>query len=161
MGFGVFACKHCVFCHLLVYRICFGIVINGIFSALMRLSRNIVIKAIVAMVLVAAMAFYYFVNPEQSDFVPKCAFKHLTGYDCPSCGVQRAFHSALHGDFIKALSYNPFLLISLPYFLLVLYATISKNQTSKILNKITHHRYALYIYIILFFAWWIVRNIGF
>lgn len=80
--------------------------------------RNVIIKTIAVIVFIAAMVFYFFVNSEDSAFVPKCVFKHLLGYDCPSCGAQRAFHSVLHGDFMKALSYNPFLLISVPYFLI-------------------------------------------
>ena len=69
-----------------------------------------VITTIVAGVLIAsATILYFFVNPEYSELMPKCVVKQLTGYDCPSCGAQRAFHAVLHGDFIKALSYNPFL----------------------------------------------------
>ena len=105
------------------------------------------------------MVFYYFVNPEDTGFVPKCVLKHLTGFDCPSCGAQRAFHSVLHGEFIKALSYNPFFIISVPYFLLVLYATVFKGTFAKKVNRITFHRYTLYAYVVLFFVWWIVRNI--
>lgn len=123
--------------------------------------RKVIIKTIAVTVVVAAMVFYYFINPEESGLVPRCAFKHLSGYDCPSCGAQRAIHAALHGEFMKALSYNPFFLISVPYFLLVLYATIGKSPTAKKLKTITHHQCALYTYIVLFFTWWIVRNIWF
>ena len=121
--------------------------------------RNLIIKTIAVIIIIAAMVFYYFVNPEDADFVPKCVLKHLTGFDCPSCGAQRAFHSVLHGEFIKALSYNPFFIISVPYFLLVLYATVFKGTFAKKVNRITFHRYTLYAYVVLFFVWWIVRNI--
>ena len=85
----------------------------------------------------------------------------LTGYDCPSCGVQRAIHAVLHGDFAKAISYNPFFVISVPYFLLVLYSTVFKNSFAVKLRGIVCHRYALYGYIVLFFLWWILRNVLF
>jgi hypothetical protein len=117
---------------------------------------------IVAVVLLAsATILYFFVNPENSELMPKCVVKQLTGYDCPSCGAQRAFHAVLHGDFIKALSYNPFFIISVPYFLLVLYATIFKNASAQKIRRIAFHRYALYAYVVLFFAWWVARNIWF
>ena len=48
-----------------------------------------------------------------------------------------------------------------PCILLVLYATIGKSPTAKKLKTITHHQCALYTYIVLFFTWWIVRNIWF
>lgn len=124
-------------------------------------SKKLIIKTIVAIVVVAAMVLYFFVNPEDYEFMPKCVLKQLTGYDCPSCGAQRAFHAVLHGNFTKAISYNPFFVISVPYFLLVLYATFFKNIIATQVRKIAIHKYAIYTYIVLYFAWWIVRNIWF
>ena len=116
----------------------------------------------IAIIVLTMMAIVYFsVNPENSVYMPKCIIKQLTGFDCPSCGVQRAVHAILHGDVVKAISYNPFFVIAVPYFLLVLYATIFKNAFAQRMRRIVLHRYALYSYIILFFAWWIARNIWF
>ena len=124
-------------------------------------SKKLIIKTIVAIVVVAAMVLYFFVNPEDYELIPKCVLKQLTGYDCPSCGAQRAFHAVLHGNFTTAIYYTPFFVISVPYFLLVLYATFFKNIIATQVRKIAIHKYAIYTYIVLYFAWWIVRNIWF
>lgn len=121
-----------------------------------------VITIIVAGVLIAsATILYFFVNPQYSRYMPKCMFKVLTGYDCPSCGAQRAFHAMLHGDFAKAISFNPFFIISVPYFLLVLYATIFHSGKKDRVTRIAFNRWLAYGYIVLFFAWWIARNVWF
>ena len=123
--------------------------------------KKVIIIIVVGVVIALATILYFFVNPEASVLMPKCPMKMLTGYDCPSCGVQRAIHAVLHGDFAKAISYNPFFVISVPYFLLVLYSTVFKNSFAVKLRGIVCHRYALYGYIVLFFLWWILRNILF
>lgn len=123
--------------------------------------KKVIIIIVVGVVIALATILYFFVNPEASVLMPKCPMKMLTGYDCPSRGVQRAIHAVLHGDFAKAISYNPFFVISVPYFLLVLYSTVFKNSFAVKLRGIVCHRYALYGYIVLFFLWWILRNILF
>lgn len=92
--------------------------------------------------------------------MPKCPLKILTGYDCPGCGATRAMHAALHGDFISAIHYNLFLIAGIGYAMLAAVATwlpfVSKRKRirSLILGPASG-----WIYITLFFAWWIVRNI--
>lgn len=124
-------------------------------------NSKVVISIITGILIVSAIILYYNVTPEKSEAMPKCTVRQLTGYDCPSCGAQRAFHAVLHGDFSKAIAYNPFFLLSIPYLLLVLYASILKNKSAKGIKRITHHRYTIYTYIVLFVAWWVVRNIWF
>lgn len=114
--------------------------------------KKVIIIIVVGVLIALATILYFFVNPEASVLMPKCPMKMLTGYDCPSCGVQRAIHAVLHGDFAKAISYNPFFVISVPYFLLVLYSTVFKNSFAVKLRGIVCHRYALYGYIVLFFG---------
>ncbi|MDE7496695.1 MAG: DUF2752 domain-containing protein [Muribaculaceae bacterium] len=46
---------------------------------------------------------------------PKCPVKMLTGWQCPSCGVQRAVHALLHGHPLESLQSNWFLAFSLLY----------------------------------------------
>jgi len=35
-----------------------------------------------------------------------CAFRRVSGYDCPGCGLTRSFVSFAHGDWRNALRYN-------------------------------------------------------
>ena len=107
--------------------------------------------------------FYYLAEPQESVIMPKCILKLITGYQCPSCGTQRALHALLHGHPIQALAYNYFFIISIPLFLIAVYAFwgIKKKNPSRTIvalyNFVTN-RYVLICYILLFFGWWILRN---
>lgn len=72
------------------------------------------IKLLAALALITCAVLLYCVNPVGHTFAPKCAFKLITGYDCPGCGAQRAIHALLHGRLSKALSYNYFMAYSVP-----------------------------------------------
>lgn len=108
--------------------------------------------------IVGAMAIYFVFNPANSVAAPKCIFRLATGYDCPSCGVQRAIHSLLHLDLYHAFWYNPFLFIVAPYFILLLAVSLCKSRYTKRLRPYVQHRYVVYAYIALYFIWWVVRN---
>lgn len=55
--------------------------------------------------------------PERA--LPRCPVKHLTGYDCPGCGLQRACRSLVRGHVAEAVSANA-LIFTLPLFLTAL-----------------------------------------
>ncbi len=52
-------------------------------------------------------------------FPPRCLIKALTGFDCPGCGTTRAFLAVIQGNFQAAFRYNPFLIIVLPFVILM------------------------------------------
>lgn len=91
--------------------------------------------------------------------MPKCSFKMLTGYSCPGCGAQRAFHAALHGDFAGALHYNFFLVVALPYLILAIIARYIPGKVGEWVDSRLLTMTSGWIYIVLFCIWWIVRNI--
>ena len=74
--------------------------------------RQLIVAAAV-LVAVALVIFYAFVDPE-SGMLPRCTFKALTGWDCPGCGSQRAFHALLHGRVGEAWRMNPALFVMVP-----------------------------------------------
>ena len=113
---------------------------------------------IIVIIIIAAIALYTFVDPTYSVWAPKCPMRIITGYDCPSCGMQRAIHAILKGHFHKAFMLNPFLWITIPYTLLLALVSFLHTPNADRLKDIVQHRYLVYIYIILFFTWWIVRN---
>jgi hypothetical protein len=39
---------------------------------------------------------------------PKCLFKWLTDFPCPTCGITRSLSSLAQGEFVQAMSYHPF-----------------------------------------------------
>ena len=92
--------------------------------------------------------------------MPKCTFKLITGYDCPGCGAQRAIHALLHGRLSEALSYNYFMVYSVPYLMAVLYTEYAvKGKRQWRLRRIFEGKTAITLYIVLFVAWGIVRNV--
>ena len=112
------------------------------------------------LIVLVIVAFYYFVNPLIGSFPIKCVWHDLTGTQCPACGFQRAVHSLSHGRILEALSYNYFFVISIPYAVLAILATwYNYNHVFDGLRNFVYHRYTLKTYVVIFFFWWIVRNI--
>lgn len=125
-----------------------------------RAKRVRVIWVVALCVAILALLFIYRIfDPSHSYFAPKCPFHLLTGLDCPACGNQRALHSLLQGDLWLAFRYNPFLWISLPYFFAVVYASFWHSQRAERCARIVLGRKALLSYVVLFFVWWIIRNL--
>lgn len=122
------------------------------------MSRRVVRLLLLALCVGAGVVVYYNIDPAQSAFAPKCAFRLLTGYDCPACGGQRALHALLHGRWRDALLFNPFLILSLPYAAAVCYASFCKSGVAQSLNRFVRHRAVVWSYVALFFVWWVVRN---
>lgn len=126
-------------------------------SQSVKLRRLYLLLAIVVL-LSSLIVIYYHVDPVDTQWVPKCFVKTLTGYDCPSCGVQRMLHSVLNGRFIEAFWLNPFMCVALPYLLLLFVVYLDKGKTIIKLRMICHHRIVVLGYVVLFFIWWFVRN---
>ncbi|MDE6402216.1 MAG: DUF2752 domain-containing protein [Muribaculaceae bacterium] len=102
---------------------------------------------------------YYFVEPTASVWLPKCPVYMFTGWECPSCGAQRAFHSVLHLRWREAVMFNPFLLISLPYFLIAIYTFIIKGAGAGWLRALFFGRRGVSVYLFLWCLWGVVRNL--
>jgi hypothetical protein len=111
-------------------------------------------------VLILAMYVYYTYDPSYSIYFPKCMVFVLTGYRCPGCGVQRCVYQLLHGDIATALSYNYFAGLSLPYCFFLIVASWFREKTfmHKTWEVLTC-RYTAGVYLMLYFSWWILRNI--
>lgn len=61
------------------------------------------------MIIVGAISFFTliaFVNPITHHYLPGCIYYELTGIQCAGCGLTRAAHYMLSGDFLLALQYN-------------------------------------------------------
>ena len=102
----------------------------------------------------------YNLNPTQYWFMPKCPFKMITGLSCPGCGIQRAIHALLHGEFTEAISYNYFLAYSGPYALtFVVVWLMPDNNTRERIKKVIENKYIVDFYIVSFSIWFVVRNI--
>lgn len=59
----------------------------------------------------------YSFNPaEHSNIYPPSLSREWGGFYCPGCGILRALHQLLHGNWQAALRLNPLFIICLPYF---------------------------------------------
>lgn len=111
-------------------------------------------------VLSILLIVYYNFNPEVYNFFPECPFHKFLHLDCPGCGSQRALHSLLHGNILKAADYNLLLVISLPFLII--------HVCAKIISYLTKRNYDLNLWrrpitpkvifaVVVIF--WIVRNL--
>jgi hypothetical protein len=102
----------------------------------------------------------YYLNPTQYWFMPKCPFKMITGLSCPGCGIQRAIHALVHGEFAEAIRYNYFLAYSGPYAaLFVIEWMMPQNKTREKLSHIIENKHVVYFYVLSFSIWLVVRNL--
>lgn len=109
---------------------------------------------------VVAVVVLFFLDPSQHALMPKCVFKLLTGYSCPGCGFQRAVHAFLHGDMMGAVRFNLFLVVGVPYLLIVSVASIiPKTERTAAFRRFAYHKCWVYLYITLFCIWWVLRNV--
>ena len=121
--------------------------------------RNVrlLIATIVFLVLIGAVLFYVFVP---SEYWPRCWWLLLTGTKCPGCGTQRAIAALLSGDIYGAASYNPILVVGIPYFLLSIWCDCGKNTHLKYrARNLFFSAKALKITVIVIIAYWIGRNL--
>ena len=54
----------------------------------------------------AAALYVAALDPSSSGTFPACAFRSVTGWWCPGCGLTRATHDLLHGDLAEAFADN-------------------------------------------------------
>ncbi|MGB0525523.1 MAG: DUF2752 domain-containing protein [Flammeovirgaceae bacterium] len=91
------------------------------------------------LVLVACLAGYIYVGINYAQHQQAheagfrvCLIKRATGIPCPSCGATRSVLAVLHGDFAKAMYYNPigFILLLIMFFAppLIIYDLVTKKN---------------------------------
>ena len=117
--------------------------------------RRWIVAAGCAVVVVLCIVYYRF-DPTSSSFFPPCPVHALTGLQCPSCGIQRALHCFLHGEMMAGLRYNWYLLLALPYVILVLVAEVFASERMK---RLLYHRVTLMTYVATYCIWFVLRNI--
>lgn len=111
------------------------------------------------LLLLLLMPVYMCFDPASTHFMPKCIFYHLTGWECPACGIQRAMYALLHGDFMKAVGYNYFLLVSVPYFMAVAITTFCRGTAIEKARFYVQHPLTVKAILVLTMIWWVLRNI--
>ncbi len=88
----------------------------------------------------------------------KCIFHSLTGYDCPACGLQRMLIALFNGDFQQAFWYNPYLVIMLPYFVVLAFLSFAPKERMVAIRQKLCSPILVGVMVVLMVAWWIFRN---
>lgn len=125
----------------------------------MNLSKKI-IYILATTALVAVVVFYFNFSPKEFNFFPKCPFYVVTGFHCPGCGSQRAFHEILHGNIIAGIQHNLLVILAvlvIAYKFFVFFR--NKANPEKSSRNLLYHNAAPWIILILVVGFWIIRNI--
>lgn len=120
---------------------------------------NTLIKIGIVIVLLGALSLYFFINPSEHDFFPKCPFYSFTGIYCAGCGSQRAIHQIINGNIFTGVRHN--------YLLVLVFGVLSYKAIIYLLNKINkktfsdifHKPIATKIILVLVLLFWLLRNI--
>ena len=107
----------------------------------------------------AVLAMLYLGAPGSESWWLKCPMYQLTGWQCPLCGLQRAVHAFLHGNFLEAWRYNPALWLLLPYVAVWVLGSFSERVArSRVYAWVISSRVVLAV-ILLLCIWGVARNV--
>ncbi|MBR9845165.1 MAG: DUF2752 domain-containing protein [Algicola sp.] len=111
-------------------------------------------------ILLGVLSLYFFINPSEFNFFPKCPLYSYTGIYCAGCGSQRAIHQIVNGNIITGIRHN--------YLLILVFGVLSykaglyvlNNVYNKTYNDLLHKPIATKIILILVLIFWALRNIN-
>ena len=123
----------------------------------MRSKRALWAILLIMLVLLLAVAYYFF-DPVEAAWMPKCIWKVMTGTDCPGCGSQRMAHSLMHGDLIGAWHANAYAICMIPVIGFLIWLELFRDKYPIMYSRI-HAPWMIWILVASIFAWWILRNL--
>lgn len=114
-----------------------------------------------AILIILLSIIYRKFNPLDSSLFPKCPFLMLTGLKCPGCGSQRALHYLLNFQIVEAFKVNAFMVVSLPFLLLLTFLSLTYHRSSRLLKwrDRLYGKRSIYIILAIIINFWIFRNI--
>ncbi|MNK21525.1 hypothetical protein D3C87_397840 [compost metagenome] len=113
----------------------------------------------ISVFLVGLVCVYYLIDPSKSSFFLTCPLKSVSGYDCPGCGVQRAFHELLHFRFLEAFKYNPLFVLSIPILVIVLLMkSFGSERTKTVVNNFFKSKFLIFSLLIIVLVLLLLRN---
>lgn len=113
--------------------------------------------ACAAVISILAVTYYYY-DPTEVDWMPRCLWKVVTATDCPGCGSQRMAHALMHGDICGAWHANAFALCMLPIIVFMIWLELMRGSLPKLYSKV-HSPWVIRLIFIMILAWWIIRNL--
>lgn len=122
------------------------------------LERRRVVVAILLLMAVAFCAVYWWFDPAEVGWMPRCLWKTVTSTDCPGCGSQRMIHALLHGHIGAAWKANAFALVMLPVIGFMFWLELTRSRRPHLYAKVFSPA-VIRTLIFLVLAWWIFRNV--
>lgn len=95
----------------------------------------------------------------EHTLMPLCPLKMLTGLSCPICGIQRAAHAFLTGEFAQAFRYNYYLVVAIPCTICYAVCRFVYCKEGASGTVWLSDRLALFVILGSLFIWFAVRNI--
>lgn len=113
----------------------------------------------ISVFLVGLVCVYYLIDPSKSSFFLKCPLKAVSGYDCPGCGVQRAFHELLHFRFFEAFKYNQLFVLSIPILVIVLLMkSFGSERIKTLISNFFKSKFLIFSVLIIVLVFLLLRN---
>ena len=119
--------------------------------------RRIVWSVAVATIFAILATVYFFVDPMEVRWMPKCLWKMATGTDCPGCGSQRMAHALVHGDLYAAWHANAYALCMLPLIVFLLWLEFFRERYPRLYIKL-HSPLVVWTLGASVLGWWVLRN---
>lgn len=104
------------------------------------------------------LCLYFFFDPSEAGWFPRCPFYGLTGLKCPGCGTQRALHQLLEGNVAEACRYNAALIAGIPLILVLLSAAALKTRYPAFYRAV-NSGWIINAILAALIAWTVLRNI--
>lgn len=130
----------------------------------MNFKLKIFLKISSLLLLSGAFFFiYHTFNPSSGQIpFPKCPSYSLLGIVCPGCGSQRAIHHLFHFNISQAFSYNPLLVLTFPFILILIGVTLYNFIfDKKIRLKLLYYPMFTKILLVTVVVYFILRNLPF
>ena len=130
----------------------------------MSKNKRILTGVVIIFITIAGVYLYAQYNPEEYLIFPKCPVYTITGYKCPGCGSQRAFHNLFHGNILTAFMYNPLMILLIPYILFGVYIEYIANRLNPHIARLKStffSKWAILALGIIILLYTILRNIKF
>ncbi|MDE6021964.1 MAG: DUF2752 domain-containing protein, partial [Muribaculaceae bacterium] len=93
-------------------------------------NKNIrkILAIVIAVLAIILASVYYFFDPSDVGWMPRCLWKVLTDTDCPGCGSQRMAHALMHGDIIAAWHANAYALCMIPVIIFLFWLEFRRER---------------------------------
>jgi hypothetical protein len=112
---------------------------------------------LITLIVIVGVIFYWIADP-LGNYMPRCLFRSLTGFQCPGCGSQRFLHALLHGNVAEAVSYNYIFALFIPLIIFLLLLQIYRRKYASLYARV-YTPVNIIIILGIIVAWTVLRNI--